>query len=79
MLNPVCVYLDDIFPFITLKCARRNVGEIVVAEVQFGELDEALEGVEGDVVEPVMAQPQLADNDKPPEGLLCQVGHHVSV
>ena len=64
---------------LTLKCARRNVGEIVMAQVQLGELDEALEGVEGDVVEPVMAQPQLADNDKPPEGLLGQVGHHVSV
>ena len=50
-----------------------------MAQVQLGELDEALEGVEGDVVEPVPAQPQLADNDKPPEGLLGQVGHHVSV
>ena len=50
-----------------------------MAQVQFRELDEALEGVEGDIVELVPAEPQLADDGEPPEGLLGQIGHHVSV
>ena len=50
-----------------------------MAQVQFRELDEALEGVEGDIVELVPAEPQLADDGEPPEGLLGQICHHISV
>ena len=50
-----------------------------MAQVQLHELYQALESVERDIVELVSAEPQLAHDGEPSEGLLGQIGHDVSI